>query len=590
MRRTFVDPVLQERFEREGYVVIPLLDADEVAAVRAIHERHLPQANEWDPLPANELTDRRRAVWREVGAIVRRKLDPLLDGYRLLYSLFLVDGATGHGGDNGLQICPSKGVLHQDWTIVGDEDFSSVQLLCALTDTDRDNGCVIVAPGSHRAPHKVPVGGGEKWHSATGIDAVKEFTRALPMKSGEALLYDGRLLHGFAPRQSQPRRVSLSGGAIPDEAEPRILFEHPDRPGELELLGVSEDFFWKDPLGEQPKNARHLGWIAEQGSRRVGIAHHPHPLEEVTRESFATWSRAAAEPPRKLTECAPSHPPRRAFRDDALEAKLDRDGYAVVDLLNEGELAQLRQLYEDIRAEVGTGFYTSLWSENLRYRGIVHFAVRRLFQGAIERLLCDWRIVLGNFAVKRAGEEDNACPLHQDWSFTDNRRYRELTVWSPQIDVDGVNGNLAVVPGSHRFRDDIRPNGVLAETYFPFAESEGRLRQHIRELPMRAGSAVIYDSRLLHASRSARLAADRVASVAVVIPREAPLWHYWRVGPAQLEVWEVGEHFYWKDVILGQPPKIGTRRGIIEQPALPFTDQDCDRVFGISQSAVQPSI
>lgn len=247
---------------------------------------------------------------------------------------------------------------------------------------------------------------------------------------------------------------------------------------------------------------------------------------------------------------------RNIFRDPIVQKEYERTGYAVVPLLSPEEVSSLQRLYDDLQVELQSAFYTSLWSQNLAYRQRVHEAITRVMEARLEPVLCDYRICLGNFAVKGSGGiEESRVPMHQDWTVVDETRFTGLTVWCPLIDVNPVNGCLGIVAGSYRFVENIRPNAVL-DTYFsPYIDVDKLLwEKYLSLIPVHAGTAIIYNSRTVHASHPNRGDKIRVAAVGVAVPREAQLLHYFRHGPNRVEAFLVNDDFYWKDVELGKPP------------------------------------
>ena len=79
--------------------------------------------------------------------------------------------------------------------------------------------------------------------------------------------------------------------------------------------------------------------------------------------------------------------------------------------------------------------------------------------------------------------------------------------------------------------------------------------RYLRELPMKAGGAILYDGAITHGSRSNQSSADRVAVVAALVPEHAQLLHYWMPSRAEVEVFAVRDDFYRSQVAVGQPPE-----------------------------------
>ncbi|MFO0947789.1 MAG: phytanoyl-CoA dioxygenase family protein [Planctomycetota bacterium] len=231
------------------------------------------------------------------------------------------------------------------------------------------------------------------------------------------------------------------------------------------------------------------------------------------------------------------------------------DGYMVRSLFSPADLEAMKSLFGAASSGCGTGFYTSLWSDNVDYRRTIHEGAREILRRKSFPFLEGYRMCLANFAVKVPGSEEGKVPLHQDWSMTDESRFAPVTIWCPLSDVDEVNGCLTIVPGSHRICRRIRANFPLDVGYSPIDDIAAEVEQnHVRRIPMHAGEGFVYNPGVFHGSQINRSDSPRVALVAAFIPEEAPLLHYYQTSKRRIEVYEVSEDFYWRDVVLGEPP------------------------------------
>src|SRR5215472_1607743 len=98
---------------------------------------------------------------------------------------------------------------------------------------------------------------------------------------------------------------------------------------------------------------------------------------------------------------------RNVFRSPTLQGQFNDSGYVSVPFLSPNEVSELRGVYDSVQAGTETGFYTSLWSLDVRYRALVHESVLRVFARAVDNLFDGYRLCLGNFAVKKAGTAAN---------------------------------------------------------------------------------------------------------------------------------------------------------------------------------------
>lgn len=98
---------------------------------------------------------------------------------------------------------------HQDFTYTPHSNADVVTALVMLDDTDAENGCLMVVPGSHKGP-LLSLWHGGRFTGAIDPDIEAELAKkAVPVmgKAGDACLMHTRVVHGSAPNNSDKRRV-----------------------------------------------------------------------------------------------------------------------------------------------------------------------------------------------------------------------------------------------------------------------------------------------------------------------------------------------------------------------------------------------
>ena len=216
-------------------------------------------------------------------------------------------------------------------------------------------------------------------------------------------------------------------------------------------------------------------------------------------------------------------------------------GYTILPLLNNAEVSRLLMLHDDLKKTAGLGmqFYTSIWSNNEDHRKKADQGIKKILIPALKTYLKDIQPVFANLMVKASGEDSSLLP-HQDWSFVDEPEFDSATVWIPLVDVSHVNGNLQVVPGSHlRYKSYLRPRFGDA----PFNREEEAF--NLIDVPMKAGHALVLNSRLIHASPPNLSGFERIAASVVIAPAAAKIKHWVSdlEGPFEFEV---DETFFWR--------------------------------------------
>ena len=195
-------------FDRDGYVLIgPLLGPDDAAAMVADVE--------WLKPPVAFGGERNQTLLVNIhlcnrSAPIRRLC---VDGPQVeaLTQLIGPDVALTH--NQILWKLPDGPDTHSDIPFHQDngygelEPFTDVTVWIALTDTNEDNGCLWIVPGSHRLgllQHAMAEVNPFLREAADGAGAVP-----VPMKAGEAVAFAGLTVHGSGPNRTAAERVGF---------------------------------------------------------------------------------------------------------------------------------------------------------------------------------------------------------------------------------------------------------------------------------------------------------------------------------------------------------------------------------------------
>lgn len=110
---------------------------------------------------------------------------------------------------------------HQDWGFWGDPSsyepaLAEVGVLIYLVDVDEHNGCPRFLPGTHRVRHPLHalLAGADLAGLRRAAGPAEAFDEppgavAVPVRAGEAVLFDPRVLHGALPNRSSAPRPAL---------------------------------------------------------------------------------------------------------------------------------------------------------------------------------------------------------------------------------------------------------------------------------------------------------------------------------------------------------------------------------------------
>lgn len=210
------------------------------------------------------------------------------------------------------------------------------------------------------------------------------------------------------------------------------------------------------------------------------------------------------------------------FKKEFYQNEIHEKGFVQIPLLSEFDVKELLLFFEQQNANIKEPFHTSHFSTNKNYKQATHDIICKTVFPALEPLLNNFIPIFGNFMVKQA-EPTIFMPLHADWTYVDENKYRSIAIWIPLVDTDEENGCLGVIEGSHRIMNKIRGPRIQQSSYThdkEWVKKTGRL------LPVKAGCAVIYDHALLHYSPPNRSGKIRPALNLSLVPKEAEVIHY----------------------------------------------------------------
>lgn len=211
------------------------------------------------------------------------------------------------------------------------------------------------------------------------------------------------------------------------------------------------------------------------------------------------------------------------FKDAAHEAAFRRQGYVVTDFFDDATVSRLRREVEGMLPPSG-GFSTSVEIVDADYRAQVHAWLTEVFAQRASELLVDHDMNLTAVAVKWPGAE-GLKSIHQDWTLSDESRFRAVNVWVPLVDTDRSNGALAVLPGSHAVLDRLRPAPRFPRDYDD--PLDALTMDDLELVELRAGQAIAFDLALVHGSPPNDTSEPRSVIAANFLPRAAEAYYHY---------------------------------------------------------------
>ena len=260
MRRVMVDDKLEAQFQRDGYVQIPFITKEEVAALKQKFYDTLPNsggqitAGETGVEGANFITydftfiDKNIEYKKEVFKIITDYFKPHVEKWLADYKPIIANYIRKKT-DTG------EVPLHENWAFADEKQCCTVSIWCPLVDSSMENGTLQVVPGSHKRFGEVR-GPMIPWE-LEGIknEIIADYLVPMNLTAGNAVILDDSIVHYSAINKTNDLRLAIQLILIPSEV-PSIHYHMnlSENPEQVNVLEVDHDFYmqfnpWKQPEG-----------------------------------------------------------------------------------------------------------------------------------------------------------------------------------------------------------------------------------------------------------------------------------------------------------------------------------------------------
>jgi hypothetical protein len=235
-------------------------------------------------------------------------------------------------------------------------------------------------------------------------------------------------------------------------------------------------------------------------------------------------------------------PVRNVFINKEYQRKLEEDGYCLISLFSEQEIAELEKIYKSNLVGEQPAIELTLKSEDYDLKKRIAVGIASVISKKVLSLLNNYTFIFSGFIAKVPGR-DNISALHQDPTVTDESIYTSINVWIPLTDVNERNGAVHVIKKSHLFYQGFRGHRIGDYDFMEVRKEV--MRRFGTVVNMAKGQALIYDTRLFHYSNQNETDKTRIASASIMIPREAtPIYYYHNQGKSTIDVYEISEEFF----------------------------------------------
>jgi hypothetical protein len=247
-------------FLQNGFVVLDLLSDQDIKDLKQIFAK-VEDQHKHDYVASVVLNDvdMRRFINDEISQIFRQKILPVLVDYKIVLGSFVAKKASSSKG---------KFPLHQDPTFVDEDQNVGLSIWCPLVDVDTQNGCLGVMPGSQHLNNPYRTAGMLPYPEWVNI-IESQFMRYIPMKAGQVMFMNTRMIHGSPTNVSENIRPVAVGVGIPKNKSLLCCYvDEVSIPKTTHVFNVPDDFYITHTMRSYP----------QQGTPYKTIEHTVEPI------------------------------------------------------------------------------------------------------------------------------------------------------------------------------------------------------------------------------------------------------------------------------------------------------------------------
>lgn len=493
MKKLFKQNQLQQKFDSQGFVIQPLLNQQKTDKLLAI-ANHFPVDGHMAFYSSSYHKDLelKRKTDAEVRAIVNDEICNIFENFDYLGSAFLYK----QPGANG-EMPP-----HQDWTVVNENEACTLTVWIPLQELTPENGAIECIAQSHkkfnflRAP-SVPF----VYQNQSNL--LKESMETYFLKAGEAFIFNHALVHASSPNHSDTTRTAIAIGLKPKN---QPLFMYYRQNGSLAKYAMPDDMFIRYPE----------------------VATAPEIGEFIDKKPFEEYFMPEKEVTEILKETTSTAQPKPLFTNPQHQQQFDRDGFIVLPALDDKTIETLKDYYQNIgiKDEMGYGFHVGMDQKNKTLVSEMVDKISAVAMPFVEPYLVETQLFTASFVIKEPNPK-GVVPPHQDWTFVeDETQHTSVTCWIPLQDVNIDNGCIGVIKGSHNFFNHLRPS-PSPQAPSPLFEHMFTIFPYLHLLEMKAGEALFFNNRTIHASPPNTTSRVRVGIGLGLTQKEAEVRHYY---------------------------------------------------------------
>lgn len=210
-RNLFISKAIDDSYHSKGYIHIPnFLTEEETNQLISLYKKKEKSFFDKGFHRTLDMTNIKKKI--EICSAINNIVFPASKKYLNKYKFLLTSFMTKEKKANEFEI-------HQNWTFVEEDNFTSLVIWIPLQDVSEHNGTLYFVDGSDKWDKGIR-GNQIPWQYESQKKLLLEKMTAIPMKKGDAVIFDDATIHYTSSNHSTSPRISIAQVMIPEESNP----------------------------------------------------------------------------------------------------------------------------------------------------------------------------------------------------------------------------------------------------------------------------------------------------------------------------------------------------------------------------------
>jgi ectoine hydroxylase-related dioxygenase (phytanoyl-CoA dioxygenase family) len=427
-------------------------------------------------------------------------------------------------------------VLHQDWNIVEESRTKTIQLWIPLEASYPENGGMCFVPGSHQFMQNMRSG-------SLDITRVKIEEPIFPHLSfarllvGDAVAFYNNTFHGSFRNCSEFDRISVVVNL--KKHNDQAFYFHLNEDNKIEKYPLTTETLFQN-----------IEYLEKGGKPLWSQPLQTFTYDQQSNSNFNIKDLVCKSVDFKRTNNLPINyefKSLKILKDDNLELEINSNGFSIIEFLDDEQIRKLSLLFQKYFPESAhyEGSFSSMSHLSGEQRKLAHIEIQEIISPSLSRYFVDY---ISPISLLYSRRPDNKGKLHwhSDPSFILNEHLDPMYgIWCPLLDVNRINGCLRLIRFGHRLVPKL--NVTEENQVWPLAEHRKLLDKYAVDFNLKAGQALIYDTRMIHSSDPNFSNKERNNIVMRVCHKDQKFVKYIPESPSMGSLIELNEDYFFKD-------------------------------------------